>query len=47
VKGSRQEILDYKHLVDQAFEEYRTGHDREGFFTLEEVNKLLKKVPSQ
>lgn len=46
-KGLRQEILDCERLVDQALEKYQTGHDREGFFKLEEVNKLLNKVPSQ
>jgi hypothetical protein len=46
-KGPKQELSACQKLVAQAYEEYRAGHDREGFFKLEEVNNLLKKVPSQ
>ena len=33
-------------LVEEAYAAYRNGQLREGFFKLEELQKLLKKVPS-
>jgi hypothetical protein len=46
-KGDKPVFHDCERLVEDAYEQYRAGNRREGFFKLEEVNKLLKKVPSQ
>src|SRR5262249_39001871 len=46
-KGDRPVFAECRKLVDQADENYRAGRIREGFFELEEVQKLLKKVRSQ
>ena len=46
-KGDKPVFKECGRLVEEAHEQYRTGHQREGFFKLEEVNKLLKMVPSQ
>ena len=46
-KGEKPVFRDCGRLVEEAYEQYRAGNKREGFFKLEEVNKLLKKVPSQ
>lgn len=45
--GARQKFEKCEQLVAEAYNEYSNGRDREGFFKLEEVNKLLKQVPSQ
>jgi hypothetical protein len=46
-KGPKPVFEECEKLVSAAYDEYRAGHVREGFFKLEEVNKLLRKVPSQ
>src|SRR5258708_1057981 len=44
----RLPVFDYcGELVEEAYAHYREGRMREGFFKLEEVQKLLKKVRSQ
>jgi hypothetical protein len=45
-KGDLPVFADCRRLVEEAYAEYFAGRMREGFFKLEEVNKLLKKVPS-
>jgi hypothetical protein len=45
-KGRRQIFADCEAFVEEAYGEYVAGRWREGFFKLEEVNKLLRKVPS-
>src|SRR5262245_49888736 len=46
-KGERDEFTQGKLLVDDAYAAYRDGRERDGFFKLEELQKLLKRVPSQ
>ena len=46
-KGERDEFTRGESLVEDAFAAYRDGRVRDGFFKLEELQKLLKTVPSQ
>lgn len=46
-KGDKPVFHECERLIEEAYLEYRADNRREGFFKLEEVNKLLKKVPSQ
>ena len=46
-KGERDEFTRGESLVEDAFAAYRDGRVRDGFFRLEELQKLLKTVPSQ
>ncbi len=46
-KGERDEFTRGRSLVEEAYAAYRDGRMRDGFFKLEELQKLLKKVPSQ
>jgi hypothetical protein len=46
-KGELPEFMTCRRLVEDAYGHYQKGQKREGFFILEEVQKLLKKVPSQ
>jgi hypothetical protein len=46
-KGEHPRLSDCRKLVGEAYELYRAGDLRGGFFKLEEVNELLKWVPSQ
>ena len=46
-KGERTEFARGRVLVEEAFAAYRDGRMRDGFFKLEELQKLLRKVPSQ
>ena len=46
-KGDKPVFHECERLVDDAYSEYRAGNKREGFFKLDEVSKLLKKVASQ
>jgi hypothetical protein len=46
-KGERVEFAQGEALVEEAYAAYRDGNVRDGFFRLEELQKLLKKVPSQ
>jgi hypothetical protein len=46
-KGHRQEFTQSESLVQEAYAAYRDGRVRDGFFKLEEVQKLLEKVPSR
>jgi hypothetical protein len=45
-KGERDEFKRGESLIEDAYICYRDGKIREGFFKLEELQKLLKKVPS-
>lgn len=42
--GPKPIFSECEKLIDEAFEEYRGNRSREGFFKLEEVRKLLRKV---
>src|SRR6185437_15701385 len=46
-KGERAEFARGRMLVEEAYAAYRDGRMRDGFFRLEELQKLLRKVPSQ
>jgi hypothetical protein len=46
-KGKRNEFLQGESLVEDAHAAYRDGRVRNGFFKLEELQNLLKSVPSQ
>lgn len=46
-EGEREEFTRGRALVEEAHAAYRDGNVRDGFFKLEELQKLLKKVPSQ
>jgi len=46
-KGERLVFEECRRLVEKAYAHYREGRNREGFFTLEEVIKLLRKVSSK
>lgn len=46
-KGEREEFTQGESLVEDAYAAYRDGRVRDGFFKLEELQKLLKKVPSR
>lgn len=46
-KGERDEFTRGESLVEEAYAAYREGLVRDGFFKLEELQKLLKKVPTR
>lgn len=46
-KGEREEFVQGRALVEEAYAAYRDGRVRDGFFKLEELQKILKKVPSR
>jgi len=46
-KGERAEFVQGRTLVEEAYAAYRDRRMRDGFFKLEELQKLLKKVPSR
>ena len=46
-KGGREEFALGRALVDEAHAAYRDGRLRDGFFKLEELQKVLRKVPSR
>jgi hypothetical protein len=46
-KGERAEFIRGRALVEEAYAAYRDGNVRDGFLKLEELQKLLRKVPSQ
>ena len=46
-KGDRAEFARGRALVEEAYAAYRDGNVRDGFFKLEELQRLLKNVPSQ
>jgi len=45
--GERDEFTQGKSFVEDSYAAYRDGRVRDGFLKLEELQKLLKKVPSQ
>ena len=46
-KGELPVLPRCRELVEKAYADYRAGRKREGFFTLSEMEKLLKTIPSQ
>ena len=43
-KGERVEFSESSKLIDEAFQHYKAGNKREGFFTLDEARKNLGRV---
>lgn len=46
-KGDLPIFATCRAMVEEAYNHYREGRMREGFFKLEEMGKLLRKLPSQ
>lgn len=46
-KGERPAFTESRRLVEEAFDAYISGDIRSGFMKLEQVQKLLQKIPSQ
>lgn len=46
-KGERIEFAESRHLVEEAYDSYKSGDVRSGFTKLEQVQELLRKIPSQ
>lgn len=46
-KGEHLEFAESRLLVAQAYDAYKSGDIRSGFAKLDEVQKLLRKIPSQ
>jgi hypothetical protein len=46
-KGPKPIFATCEKLVEEAYTHYREGRTREGFFKLQEAQKLLKKIPTQ
>jgi hypothetical protein len=46
-RGEREAFKRGRVLVEDAYAAYRDGRERDGFFKLEELEKLLRKVPSR
>jgi hypothetical protein len=45
-KGQREEFTLGESLVEDAYSAYREGRIRDGFLKLDELRKLLAKIPS-
>jgi hypothetical protein len=46
-KGKLPVFEKSEKLVEEAYHHYREGRKKEGYFKLDEIAKLLRKVPSQ
>lgn len=46
-KGASDVVTQCRALVEQAYAAYRAGDDMQGQRKLEEIEKLLKKIPSR
>ena len=46
-KGNLPVLATCRGMVKEAYEHYRAGRMREGFFKLQEMEKLLRRLPSQ
>jgi hypothetical protein len=46
-KGKRIEFAESHRLVEEAYDAYKSGDVRAGLMKLEQVQKLLRKIPSQ
>ncbi|HTV31277.1 MAG TPA: hypothetical protein VMF32_26315 [Xanthobacteraceae bacterium] len=46
-KGERPAFAESRRLVEEAYDAYKFGDIRSGFMKLEQVQKLLQKIPSQ
>jgi hypothetical protein len=43
-KGSRSEFSECSKLIERAYDHYKAGERREGFFALDEAHRLLKSI---
>jgi len=46
-KGPKPVFEQCRQLLEQAYQHYKAGERREGWYLLEEVRKLLRKVRTQ
>ncbi len=46
-KGERDEFTRGQSFVEDAYAAYRVGRLRDGFFKLQDLQKLLKKIPTR
>ena len=46
-KGERAEFTESRQLVEEAYNAYKSRDIRTGFMNLEQVQKLLGKIPSR
>lgn len=46
-KGELPVLATCRAMVEEAYNHYREGRMRDGFFKLQEMEKLLRKLPSQ
>ena len=46
-KGAKPVFEQCRKLVEQAYQHYKAGEEDEGWYALEEVRKLLRKVRTQ
>jgi hypothetical protein len=46
-KGELPVLETCRRMVEEAYEHYRADRMREGYFKLQEMEKILKKLPSQ
>ncbi|HEY2787767.1 MAG TPA: hypothetical protein VGJ05_22610 [Fimbriiglobus sp.] len=46
-KGELPFLATCREMVEEAYGHYRGGRMREGFFKLQEMENILKKIPSQ
>jgi hypothetical protein len=46
-KGELPVLATCRGMVEEAYAHYRGGRMREGFFKLQEMENILKKIPSQ
>jgi hypothetical protein len=46
-KGERKEFEDFSMLVDQAYDHYQAGRRRDGFLSLDQAHKVLRRIPTR
>jgi hypothetical protein len=46
-KGDRAAFAQSRRLIEEAYDAYKSGDVRSGFIKLEQVQKILRKIPSQ
>ena len=46
-KGERSEFSACSKLIDDAFEHYQAGRKRDGFFALDEAQRVLRRIRTQ
>lgn len=46
-KGPRSEFDECSRLIEEAYDHYKLGRRKEGFFALDQAHKLLRRVRTQ